>query len=185
MPEIKFDHFMLRTLQKDDYQDMFLYGKDPEVVKYLSWGPFTHEKEAKDAIKKIFLPRIRQGLPVGYAIIDVRHSKMIGTIDFHSKIKEDNSVEIGYVLNKDYWQQGIMTKALQLMIDIGFNHLNYDILRIRHLSQNIASKKVIDKTAFKLISITPFEVRKQHIVMKDNMLNYELKKENYHGSQQS
>jgi [ribosomal protein S5]-alanine N-acetyltransferase len=185
MPVIEFDDIMLRTITKKDYMDMFDYGKNHKVVKYLSWGPFGVPKEAKESIKNIFYPRLKKGLPIGYAIVDVKQSKMIGTIDFHSKIKGEHGAEIGFVLHHDYWNKGIMTQALKQMIRVGFDHLGYDYIRIRHLGQNIASQKVISKTAFKLKSIEPFNFEKSTNVINDDMYTYEMTKEEYHGNQQS
>jgi [ribosomal protein S5]-alanine N-acetyltransferase len=185
MPVIQFDHIMLRTISTKDYLDMFHYGKNHDVVRYLSWGPFGVPKEAKQSIKHIFYPRIKQGLPIGYAIVDLNQSKMIGTIDFHSKIKGEHGAEIGFVLHQDYWNKGIMTKALQAMITVGFEHLGYDYIRIRHLGQNIASQKVIQKTSFKLTSIEPFSFEKSTKVINDDMYTYEMTKEDYHVNQQS
>jgi [ribosomal protein S5]-alanine N-acetyltransferase len=185
MPVIIFDDIMLRTITQKDANDMFDYGRNNEVVRFLSWGPFSMPKEAKISIRKIFYPRLKQGLPIGYAIVDLKTSKMIGTIDFHSKMKEEHGAEIGFVLHHDYWNQGIMTKALKKMIQVGFDHLGYDYIRIRHLGQNIASQKVIAKSIFKLKHIKPFSIEKSTHVINDDMYTYEITKEDYHVSQQS
>ncbi len=185
MPVITFDDIMLRTITQKDYKDMFDYGKNHEVVRYLSWGPFSIPKEAKKSIQHIFYPRLKKGLPIGYAIVDLKTSKMIGTIDFHSKIKDEQGAEIGFVLHHDYWNKGIMTQALKEMIKVGFDYLGYDYIRIRHLGQNIASQKVISKAPFKLKSIEPFRIEKAARVIEDDMYTYEMTKEDYHGSQQS
>ena len=183
MPEIILSQVMLRTIKKSDYLDMFDYGKRKEVVKFLSWGPFVLEKEALNSIKKIFLSRLKQGLPIGYAIIDLKTNKMIGTIDFHTKAKNENGAEIGYVLHPDYWNRGIMSEALNKMIEVGFKHLKYDFIRIRHLKSNVQSYKVIAKTPFKYVKSEPFVLEKSYEIMKDEMLYYELFKENYYGNQ--
>ncbi|MCR3905826.1 MAG: GNAT family N-acetyltransferase [Tenericutes bacterium] len=185
MPVVYFDHYVLRTLKKTDYKDMYDYGKNPEVTRYLSWGPFIIPSEAKRSILQIFYPRVRYGLPIGYAIVDVKTSKMIGTIDFHSKIKGENGAEIGYVLHQNYWNKGIMSQAIKKMIEIGFEYLNFDILRIRHLKKNIASQKVIEKTPFKFIQKEKYVLEKRNSVLEDEMLTYELSKEDYYGSKQS
>lgn len=185
MPVIMMEDIMLRTITKKDARDMFDYGRNHEVVRYLSWGPLGTPREAKLSILKIFYPRIKQGLPIGYAIVDVKTSKMIGTIDFHSKIKDEHGAEIGFVLHQDYWNRGIMTRALKTMIDIGFKYLGYDYLRIRHLGSNIASQKVIAKTPFTLKNVEPFVLEKSTRVIADDMYTYEITKEDYHGSQQS
>ena len=184
MPEIHFGDYMLRTIKRSDAKNMFEYGKDPEVTKYLNWGPFILLSEAKQTIKFIYLPRIKEELPIGYAIVDVVINKMIGTIDFHSKIKGVNGIEIGYVLHRDYWNKGIMSQALKEMIKIGFDYLNYDVLRIKHLVNNEASRHVILKSGFKFKEQIPYTHEKQKTVIKDEMLIYELLKEDYHVSQQ-
>ena len=181
MPTIDLENVILRTIHISDYKDMYSYGRDPIVTKCLTWGPYVIEEEALDTIKHIFYPRIKEKLPIGYAIVDVKTSKMIGTIDFHSKIKKENGAEIGFVLHKDYWNQGIMSKCLNKMIDIGFNHLGYDFIRIKHLKKNIASQKVIEKTKFKLIDIQFYRYEKQKEVIEDELYVYLLTKEEYYG----
>lgn len=183
MPTLTFGDYMLRTIKRTDAADMFDYGKDEEVTKFLSWGPFTDLSEAKHSIKDIFLPRLRQKLPIGYAIVDTKKNKMIGTIDFHTKYQ--NGAEIGYVLHKDYWNQGIMTTALNLIIMIGFEHLNYEKITIKHLKSNIASQKVIEKTLFKKILSEPMIMKKWSGSIQDDLYIYELTKETYYGSKQS
>ena len=185
MPEIDLGHIRLRTINLHDFKDVFEYGRDQRVTEFLNWGPFILESEAKKTIEKIFYPRIKKGLPIGYAIIDQNNSKMIGTIDFHSKIKKENSVEIGFVLHYDYWNQGIMTLCIKQMIDLGFTYLNYDLIRIKHLKKNIASQKVIEKAGFRYIKTEFYLLEKRNGILSDDLLIYEYKKEDYHGSQQS
>ncbi|MBU1141258.1 MAG: GNAT family N-acetyltransferase [Firmicutes bacterium] len=183
MPPIYLGDYMLRTIKKSDAKDMFEYGKNIEVTRYLNWGPFHTLSEAKKSIKNIFYPRLKEELPIGYAIIDVKSLKMIGTIDFHSKMKGENGAEIGFVLHIDYWNKGIMTNALDAMIKIGFEYLGYEHLKIKHLKSNIASQKVIEKSGFKFVKVEPYSIEKYHRILRDELLTYELLKEDYHGNQ--
>ncbi len=183
MPIIVFDHYMLRTIKVKDYKDLFDYGKDSETTRFLNWGPMVIESEAKRSIKEIFYPRIKQMLPKGYAIIDLVENKMIGTIDFHSRIKDQKEAEIGFVLHKDYWNKGIMTKAVCQLIKQGFEYLGYDKIIIKHLSKNTASQKVIEKSGFKWVKTTPYIINKRNKVVKDDLLIYEMTKEDYNGNQ--
>lgn len=183
MPVITFGNYQLRTIKKRDYKDMYAYGKDPETVQYLSWGPFVDPSEAKWSIQNIFYPRLKEQLPRGYAIIDLSKRKMIGTIDFHSKIDGVNGAEIGYALNRAYWNQGIMTEALKLMIEVGFCYLGYDEIKISHLDVNQRSQKVILKNGFQFIYQTHQTFNKRNTVLQGQVLHYILKKEQYHGSQ--
>jgi ribosomal-protein-alanine N-acetyltransferase len=185
MPKVIFGDYMLRTIKKRDYRDLFEYGKDPEVTKFLNWGPMVLSIEARRSIKDIFFPRIKNGLPIGYAIVDIKKNKMIGTVDFHSKIDDQYAAEIGYVIHKDYWGKGIMTQAVKELIRLGFTYLNYDKIIIKHLSKNIGSKRVIEKSGFKYLRKEPYTLKKRNSIISDDMLIYEMTKEDYHGSKQS
>ncbi|MFA6692509.1 MAG: GNAT family N-acetyltransferase [Acholeplasmataceae bacterium] len=185
LPEHQFGNYLLREISVKDYKDMFEYGSNPKVTEYLNWGPFYLQIEAKRSIKSIFIPRLKRGLPIGYAIIDLIKNKMIGTIDFHTKNEDDQSVEIGYALHQDYWNQGIMTYALKYLIDLGFNYFNYRKLRIRHMEGNIGSEKIIAKTPFRFTEETIYQLKKIHDRRLVVLKNYELTKEEYDEYQQS
>lgn len=185
LPEHQFGNYLLREISVKDYKDMFEYGSNPKVTEYLNWGPFYLQIEAKRSIKSIFIPRLKRGLPIGYAIIDLIKNKMIGTIDFHTKNEDDQSVEIGYALHQDYWNQGIMTYALKYLIDLGFNYFNYRKLRIRHMEGNIGSEKIIAKTPFRYTEETIYQLKKIHDRRLVVLKNYELTKEEYDEYQQS
>ena len=57
--------------------------------------------------------------------------------------------EIGYVLSKDYWGQGIMPEAVTAVINYLFNDLNLDFLTCGYYEFNNQSKRVQEKCGFK------------------------------------
>lgn len=178
MPDLTFDNYLLRTLKLKDAKDMLLYAKDPLVTKYLTWDNFYTVKEAKSTIKSVFFPRLKRGLPIGYAIVDQTKNLMIGTIDFHQLNKEQKEAEIGYVLNRDYWQKGIMTKALKEVISVGFEYLDYNSIIIKHDINNIGSEKVILKNNFTYVKNETMKKNEQDIILK----KYRMTKEQYYGN---
>lgn len=147
LPTIKLGNLILREIIPDDYYDYYLIGKDIETVKHLNWGPFTNPNEALWVITNIFYKRPEMGLPIGYAI--VMNGKMIGAIDYHTYNQMYNSIEIGYVLNKDYWGKGIMPRCLKAVIDVGFNYLGYSKIEVGHTVSNDQSRRVILKCGLK------------------------------------
>ncbi|WP_025724681.1 GNAT family N-acetyltransferase [Acholeplasma granularum] len=146
-PIIYFENYLLRPVQIEDANDMYEYGSDLETVKFLSWGPYMDVTEAHGSIKQFFLKRPQRGLPIGYAIVDLKLNKMIGTIDFHTIIS-DGVAEIGFCLNKAYWKKGIMTKALHQILQVGFYYHGFKKIVIGHANQNTGSKRVIEKNKF-------------------------------------
>ena len=147
LPNIELEDIILREIELKDYRDMFEYGCDPEVVFRLSWGPYEHMNEPKRTIRSKFLKRPKNGLPIGYSIVFKETNKMIGTIDYHT-IRGHKTVEVGYVINSKYWNKGIVTRALNKVIEVGFEILDYEKLIIKHSASNHASQKVIRKNHF-------------------------------------
>jgi [ribosomal protein S5]-alanine N-acetyltransferase len=176
MPVIDFDQYRLRTIKMSDAKDMFDYGKRSEVTRFLSWGPFTDIRDAKRSIRRIFFPRLKEGLPIGYAIVDLKRSKMIGTIDFHSKIDSGDGAEIGFVIHPDYWNKGIVTRALSELIQIGFSYLGYERVIVRHLKANVSSRRVIEKTGFRLIKREYYCLKKLKGTIEDEIWTYEKRR---------
>ena len=57
--------------------------------------------------------------------------------------------EIGYVLSKDYWNNGIMTECVKEVINYCFNIVNLDFLICGHFINNDKSRRVQEKCGFK------------------------------------
>ena len=67
--------------------------------------------------------------------------------------------EIGYVLSKAYWGQGLMPEAVQAVIDWLFNEEKLDFIIVGHFDRNAQSKRVAQKCGFQYIKTTKFETR--------------------------
>lgn len=160
LPVLSLGKIVLREICEADYLDYYEIGKDYETTKYLNWGPFIHPNDALWVIREVFYQRPKNGIPIGYAI--VYEGKMIGVIDFHTYFRNTNTAEIGYILNREYWNRGIMKRCLKAATEVGFRHLELDKIVIGHTLYNEASKHVILGCGYK------YEY--QRIV---NMKNYE------------
>lgn len=175
LPTVKIGRITLREICRFDYMDYFEIGSDEEVVKFLSWGPLKFPQESLYAFDNYFLSRPQNGIPAGYAI--VLGGKMIGLIDYHTYYPEINAVEIGYVLNRDYWNKGIMTMCLKKCVEIAFKHLEVDKILIGHANNNIASQKVILKSGFKYESQKIINIKGEDLLSS----NYSIHRFEYEG----
>lgn len=86
-----------------------------------------------------------------YAIVLRKESKLIGVIslrhDFHRY--NPKAYILGYQLSRQYWGQGIMTKAVRLVLRLAFENKGADIVCAGHFDTNIASKRVMEKCSMK------------------------------------
>lgn len=70
---------------------------------------------------------------------------MIGTCGFARLDFENNSAEIGYVLNPDFWRKGYATEAVKRVINFGFHDLNLHRIEARYIVGNEVSRRVMEK----------------------------------------
>ena len=74
---------------------------------------------------------------------------MIGTCGF-TRIDEDNRVvEIGYVLNPDFWGFGLATEAVERVLEFAFEVLNVNRVEAKFIFGNDASLAVMKKVGMK------------------------------------
>ncbi len=141
LEEVKVNKFTLKEISVNDYKGLFVIGQDKEMCSYLNWGPILSINEAKLIINNIYLKRPSEGLPPGYAIYygDV----MIGVIDYHTYNSLTNEIEIGYFLDRKFWGMGIMKRCLKKAIDIAFNYLECDKVKIGTSLKNERSMNLI------------------------------------------
>ena len=79
--------------------------------------------------------------------------------------------EIGYVLSKAYWGQGLMPEAVSAVIDWLFNEVQLDFIIVGHFDRNAQSKRVVEKCGFQYIKTTKFETRYDTV---ENSMEYIL-----------
>ncbi|MBM6618815.1 GNAT family N-acetyltransferase [Bacillus suaedaesalsae] len=135
---------ILRKLRKDDIQDMFEYGSNDEVTKYVSWYTYQSITDAQLFLDHI-LQQYEDGSGAFWGIEDKETNKLIGTIDFVAWNRKHRKAEIGYILSQDYWGKGLMTEAAQAVIQFGFEKMNLVRIEARCLLENIGSEKVMQK----------------------------------------
>lgn len=142
---------ILREFKPSDLADFFAYSKVEGVGEMAGW---SHHKTIETS-KKI-LDQFINDKDV-YAIVDKKSNKVIGSLGMHKRTKAGfehlKTPEIGYVLSKDYWGLGLMTEAVQKVIDYLFENTDVDILFCGYFSFNEKSKRVVEKCGFKFLKI--------------------------------
>ena len=82
-----------------------------------------------------------------WMICSLSQRKIVGSIDFKDVPNLEKEVEIGYGINKKYWNQGYATLAVELICKFAKSEGIKKILATT-TKDNIASQKVLDKNFF-------------------------------------
>lgn len=144
LPVIRTQRLTLRAVRMSDANDLFEYSSDPQVARHVLWDAHTSIHQTRSYIR--FLLRQYRGAQPSTFVIALRSTgKVVGTIGFMWIQQENRSAEVGYSLNRAYWNQGIMTEALRALLDFGFTKLNLNRIEAQYESDNPASGRVMAK----------------------------------------
>ena len=144
LPSLETNRLILRRLTLDDDNDVFEYACEPDVAKYVTWEP---HKSIEDAITFLssMIKKYEENEVAGWGIVLKENNKLIGACGFMWWSPENARSEVGYALSKKYWNQGIMTEAMNATVKFGFEKMKLNRIEARTRVENIASQSVLKK----------------------------------------
>lgn len=136
---LKSDRLILRPFTMEDVNDVYSYASDDIVTKYLTWPTHDSIEQTRRSVELFFL-----GKKGTYAIELKSQHKCIGCIDLRISAEHEKA-EFGYVLSRQYWNQGYMSEALNLILDFSFEKLKLNRVEATHYVGNEGSGRVMEK----------------------------------------
>ncbi len=143
---VETERLILRPWKQEDLEDFFEYASVPGVGEMAGW---CHHKTREESaqILHMFIDHKKT-----FALELKENGKVIGSLGMEEldpdPEPDKQGREVGYVLSKAYWGQGLMPEAVKAVIDYCFRVLHYDFLTCGHFSQNEQSRRVIEKCGF-------------------------------------
>ena len=137
----------LRPWLDSDAEALFKYASDPEVGPRAGWPPHKSVEESLNIIRTLFHN------PTTWAIVLKTTGEAIGAIgygpscDCKLPAREGEPI-VGYWVGKSYWNQGICTEALKLMLEHIRETTDIPSLISGHFIDNPASGRVMEKCGF-------------------------------------
>lgn len=182
LPILETERLILRKVTIEDIQDMYLYGSDEEVSKYVTWN--THEtiSDTKGFVEFV-LNKYENKQVSPWGIECKENGKFIGTIDFVWWQPNNKTAEIGYVISKDYWRKGLTSEVAKEIIKFGFEKMDLVRIQARCDVENIGSARVMEKAGMSFEGI----IRKGIFVkgMHRDLKMYSILKEEFNYSNET
>lgn len=105
------ERLIIRRFNTDDWQDLYEYLSDENVVRYEPYDILSMDKCRQEAIN-------RAGNEAFWAVCLKDSGKLIGNLYFS---KQDfDTWELGYVFNAKFHNNGYATEAAKFLVDIAF-----------------------------------------------------------------
>lgn len=146
----------LRPFKDSDLQDFYEYAKVDGVGQMAGWMPHKNIEESRQILdmfireKKTFALE-HEGRVIGSLGVEFYNEKD------YPELAALQGREIGYVLSKDYWGQGLMPEAVNAAIRWLFETEKLDFLICGHFERNARSRRVIEKCGFRYIRTVRFQ----------------------------
>lgn len=145
MTTLETERLLLREFEESDWEAVHEYGSDPEVVKYLSWGPNT-EQETRDFVaRQIGSQREEPRKRYGFAVVLKAQNQLIGSVELTVLSPGNREGWIGYCFTRRFWGKGYATEAARTIIAFGFKELGLHRIFATCDVENVASARVLEK----------------------------------------
>ncbi len=150
MKKIKTKRLFLRDLKETDIRAVHTYASDPDVVRYVDWGP-NNRGESEAFIERALeaqkeKPRYHYTLAITLKI----EKKLIGSCGVHVSNPDNSEGWIGYCFNKEFWGKGYATETAKALVEFGLKNLCLHRVFATCDPENTASARVLEKTGMKL-----------------------------------
>lgn len=145
-PVLETERLRLVQLSQIHCDDIFGIFSSKKVTEYYDCHPYKSVDEARDLIA-IFKQRFNNKTGIRWGICLKENPKVIGTIGFN-RFQQKLSGSIGYDLNEKYWNKGIISEAIRIVTEFGFNTLSLHRIEAEVVPGNTASEIVLTKNGF-------------------------------------
>ncbi len=140
---------ILRRAVPEDARPMYEnWASDPEVTKFLTWPAYSSLDAAKERME-IWAEGYGREDYYQWMIVLKELNQPIGSISVVSMNDRVGKAEIGYCIGKPWWHQGIMSEALQAVIDFLFDQVGMNRIEAKHDPNNPHSGGVMRKCGMK------------------------------------
>jgi len=147
VPILETSRLCIRCLRMEDAPAMLDILSDEETVRF--WGrPMMTELAQAETYTRENLEWMEDGHCLYWGLEEKASNRMIGTCTLFRLDSDNRRGEIGYLLNRAYWRQGLMSEALECVIAYAFGELKLHRLEADTDPDNIASIRTLERFGF-------------------------------------
>jgi len=129
----------IRRFNPDDWQDLYEYLSDEEVIRFEPYSAFSEEQAIKEAER-------RSNHDAFWAVCLKEDNKLIGNLYFcQQEPKNFMTWEIGYVFNRNFSGKGYATESANRLLQYGFEVCNAHRIQAHCNPENSSSWRLLER----------------------------------------
>lgn len=142
------NRILLRRWTSQDAEALYRYASDPEIGPRAGWPVHRSVADSRAVIAQYF------SNDSTWAIVWRATGEPIGCIGYYTYQTSNihigpNDCEVGYWVGRPYWNQGVCTEALRLLLRYCFCTKGFATAWADHFVGNPASGRVMSKCGFR------------------------------------
>lgn len=154
VPALFGDTLYLRELMEEDVPAWFERASDPESA-VLAGDTIPESVEMGFQWLQRHRERFRRQASIRWAIVPKGSAGSVGTIGLDITSREKRVAELGIVIGRAHWGQGIGTSAARLVTGYAFSTFGLAEVRAEVLQRNLASRRLLEKAGFHFLRTIP------------------------------
>jgi len=142
MKTLETKRLILRPIEETDFEAVHAYASVADNVMYMDWGPNDESDTKKFIAESIASSKENPCRSHQYAVVLKSTQKLIGGCCLLRSGTEQ--AEIGWILHRDYWKQGLGTEVGKRLVEYGFGELGLHRIVARCDAENYGSYRVME-----------------------------------------
>jgi ribosomal-protein-alanine N-acetyltransferase len=166
--QIESPRLLVRAIAEADLPSLLVVNSDPEVtalLPYATWGSL--------ADGQAWYARVRgleaTGLALQFVIVGKSTGAVIGTCLLFRFEETSARAELGYVLGRAHWGQGLMREAL-----VAFLSAAFDSMRLRRIEAEVNTRNQASAALLMRLGFTKEGLLRQRWVTKGHAVDVEM-----------
>jgi ribosomal-protein-alanine N-acetyltransferase len=143
---VRGERLTLRYARVDDAPALYELGRDPEVSRWFSWGPYTDPQQAADFIARMAEQR-DAGERLEFVIAD-EDDRPLGITGLSEFSQRDRRAVVGTWLGRPYWGSGTNSESKALVLALGFRTLELQRISAYAHPENTRSLRALERLGF-------------------------------------
>jgi len=162
-PELRCNSVLLRALTEADIPAWYARATDVEAAD-LAGDPVPESIDMGRPWLQTSRDRFNSQIGLRWAIVPHGEASSVGTVGLLAK--SESEAELGVVIARARWSQGIGTAAVRLAVAYAFEELSVSELQAHVLQRNPASIRLLEKAGFTQCGvIQPTEAEPEELLL--------------------
>ena len=146
--KISTDRLTIVPLQMEYAKSLHAYISDVENARMMLFLPHDSWEETVEFVRKAEL-EWRKPRPEYYEFIVLFDGQNVGSVSVYME-DDFQTGELGYIIDKRYWHQGIATESMRALVDYSTEQLGLRHFTAHCDAENLGSRHVMEKLGMKL-----------------------------------